>query len=239
MRGIHRQLNLYYLYLMLDLRSFIGQSPHLFGLVQRLSPTRRIHSLVDRNTDICIDAPSGSGNSYFVNGFRKINPNYRVAHHHHVAAQVTRGIHFQVPTVVILRDPIACVVSRTAFWNTPVLIGPIFRQWIRFFCTVEENQDRVLVVSFESVTSRQEEVIKAINSRFDTSFNTRYPEMDHITADMDRAYARNTNGLIQKNPNLPSAAKDAAKAHFRSLVAAHRLAQPACKLYSRLLEVAV
>ena len=71
MSDLHHQLNLYYLYLMLDIRSFVGQSPRLFGLVQKLSRTRRIHNLVERNSGICIDAPSGSGNSYFVKGFRK------------------------------------------------------------------------------------------------------------------------------------------------------------------------
>lgn len=239
MPDLHHQMKLYYLYSMLDTRSFVGQNRHLFGLVQRLSPTQRIHTLVQRNTDICIEAPSGSGNSYFVNGFRKINPNVRVAHHHHVAAQVMRGVHFQIPTVVILRDPIACVVSRAAYWNTPVLIGPIFRQWIRFFRTVEPILDRATVVSFESVTRRPNEVIKAINDQFDTTFNSRFPEMEQIAADMNRAYARSAGGPDQQNPNLPSAEKEALKTHFRSLVAAHRLAQPACDLYSMLVETAV
>ena len=239
MSDLHHQLNLYYLYLMLDIRSFVGQSPRLFGLVQKLSRTRRIHNLVERNTGICIEAPSGSGNSYFVNGFRKINPDVRVAHHHHVAAQVARGVHFQIPTVVILRNPIACVVSRAAFWNAPVLIEPIFRQWIRFFRAVEPVLDCVLVVSFESVTRKPDEVIKVINDRFGTTFDFRFPEIEQIAADMDRAQTRNNGGTEQKNPNLPSAEKEAVKTRFRSLVAAHRLAQPATSIYSRLVETAV
>jgi len=167
------------------------------------------------------------------------NPDVRVAHHHHVAAQVTMGVHFQVPTVVILRDPVACVVSRTAFWNTSVLIAPIFRQWIRFFRTVEQLQDRVLVAKFESVMRRQEEVINAINARFETTFNSRFPEMENIAADMDRAYALNADGQEKKNPNLPSAEKETVKDCFRSLVAAHRLAQPARDLYARLDKIAL
>ena len=239
MLNFHDRLLLYYLYLMLDIRSFAGQSPRLFGVLQGLSPTRRIHNLVEKNTGICIEAPSGSGNSYFVNGFRMINPGIRVAHHHHVAVQVTRSVLYQVPTAIILREPVDCVVSRVAFWNAPVLIAPIFRQWIRFFRAVEQVVDRVLVVSFESVTRQPDEVIKAINEHFDTSFNSRFPEMEQIAADMDRAHARNAVGPEQRNPNLPSAEKEAAKTRFRSLVAAHRLAQPATSLYSRLAGTAV
>jgi len=228
------RLGLYKLYLLLDIRSFVGQSPRLFGLVQRLSPTRRIQNLVERNTGLCIEAPSGSGNSYFVNGFLMINPDVRVAHHHHVAAQVTRSARFKVPTVVILRDPIACVVSRAAFWNAAILIGPMFRQWIRFFRAVEQVYDCVLVLPFESVTSKPEEAIKAINERFGTTFNSRFPTMEQISTDMGREYARiiGEEGE-QKNPNLPNAEKEAAKTRFRSLVSAHRLAQPARGLYYR------
>jgi hypothetical protein len=239
MPGLIRKLNSYYLSLLLDTRSFLGLSPRCFALVQRLSPTRRIQNLVGRNTDLCFEAPSGSGNSYFVNGFRKINPDVCVAHHHHVAAQVARGVLFKIPTVVILRDPIACVVSRTSFWKDPILIGPVFRQWIRFFQVVEQVQNHVLIVTFESVTKKPEEVIKAINSHFDTNFDSRFPEMEQIAEDMNRVYARYTGGLEQNNPNLPSAEKKAVKACFRSRVTAHPLAQPAYELYSRLVEIAL
>ena len=92
---------------------------------------------------------------------------------------------------------------------------------------------------YKRQTSRQEEVIKAINGRFDTTFNTLFPEMEQIAADMDRAYARKAAGPEQKNPNLPGPLKEAAKARFRSQVAAHRLAQTACNFYSRLVAAAV
>jgi len=239
MPGLMRQLNSYYLSLLLDTRSFLGLCPHCFALVQRLSPTRRIQNMVCRNTDLCVEAPSGSGNSFFINGFKRINPDVRVAHHHHVAAQVKRGVFFRIPTVVILRDPIACVVSRTAFWKDPYMTGPVFRQWIRFFRVVEQVQDNVLIATFEYVIRKPGEVIEAINNRFDTDFESGFPQMGQIAEDMNRAYAQFTGGVGQNNPNLPSAEKDAANAGFRSRVKAHRLARPARDLYARLVESAL
>jgi len=234
MQGIRERLKLYYLYLMLDTRSLLGLSPCCFGLVQRMSPTKRIQTMVGRNTDLCIEAPSGSGNSYFVNGFRMINPDVRLANHHHVAAQVTRGVHYKVPTVAILRDPLDCVVSRTAFWNAPLMAGAVFIQWIRFFRAVEQVRDHILLASFESVTGKPEVVIKAINDRFGTAFNSQFPPMEQIAASMGRQYTGYTDGPEQQNPNLPSSEKESAKARIRPIVLSHRLARPACDLYARL-----
>jgi len=164
-----------------------------------------------------------------------INPDVRLAHHHHVVAQVLRASNFRVPTVVILRAPIDCVVSRAAFWNTPVLIGAIFRQWIRFFRGVEKVRDHVLVVSFEAATRKPEEVIKAINIRFNTAFNSQFPEVEQVFSSMDQVYTRPG----QQNPNRPSADKKSVKNRIRPYVVAHKLAQPACDLYSKLVDTDV
>jgi hypothetical protein len=235
MCGIRKKLNFYYLSLLLDIRSVLGKSPFLFRIVQKLSPTRRSETLVERCTGLCIEAPSGSASSYFVRGFEMINPDVRLAHHHHVAAQVLRSCHLRVPTVVILRDPIDCVVSRAAFWNTPILIGAIFRQWIRFFREIEKVRDDVLFVSFESVTRKPEVVIKAINAHFNTDFNSQLPEVEQVFSGMDRVYT----GPEQQNPNRPSMDKESVKKSIRPSVVAHKLAQPACELYSRLVDTAV
>lgn len=239
MHELQRLLNLYYLYLMLDARSFLGQYPRCFCVLQNLSPTPRVETLVAPDTDLCIEAPSGSGNSFFVNGFRQSNPGVSLAHHHHVAAQVARGVRFEVPTVVILRDPIACVVSRASFWNAPCMIGPVYRQWIRFFRSIERFQDDMLIARFESVTRRPREVVEAINNRFDTHFNVRFPDMEQVAGLMHRVYVPQRGEAESGNPNLPSAGKELAKARFRSRVREHRLARPARAIYTRLARAAL
>jgi hypothetical protein len=134
----------------LGVQTQLGRSAILYPLFHRLRGAPRSRNLVGDETDLCIEAPSGSGNSFFVKGFRMINPDARVAHHHHVAAQLKRSAARRVPTVVILRNPIDCVASRSqgAAW----LAGPVFSQWIRFFETAEALRAVILPLSFESVT---------------------------------------------------------------------------------------
>lgn len=232
MSDFHKKLDLYYISLVLDMRSMLGQSPLLFRPAQKLLSTRRSQTLVERCTDLCVEAPSGSASSYFVTGLEVTNPDVELAHHHHVAAQVLKSSRLRVPTVVIVRDPIDCVVSRAAFWNSPIVIGAIFRQWIRFFRGVEKVRDRVLLVSFKSVTRKPEVVIDAINARFNTTFNSQLPEGEQIFSCMDQLYA----GSEQQNPNRPSTDKESVKSSVRPFVVSHKLAKPACELYSKFVD---
>jgi len=115
----------------LDICTFVGQNALAYGLLQRALKTPRSRKLVVPETQVCIEAPSGSANGVFINGFEMANLGVRVAHHHHVAAQIKRAVMFTVPRMVILRIPVDCVVSRSC--HEPWCVTPINLQWLRFF----------------------------------------------------------------------------------------------------------
>jgi len=212
----------------------LGRSPSLYRLLHRLRGAPRSGNLVEPTSDLCIEAPSGSGNSFFVNGFLMINPGVRLAHHHHVAAQLLRGVALGVPTAVILRDPVDCVVSRCS--DASRLIGPVFAQWIRFFTTAEALAPSLLLLSFASVTGNPGEAIERINRRFARSFESRFPEAERVFASMDEAYAHAVGDAAGvRNPNRPDPSKADRKRSIRPSVESHRLAPAARALYRRLL----
>jgi hypothetical protein len=222
----------------LDIRSYLGQRPFVFGCVQKVMPSRRSLGLVVRDTQLCIEAPPGSGNSYFVNGFQMANRGgVRLAHHQHVAAQVKRSVHFRTPILVILRNPVDCVVSRT--WHSPLLAGAVFRQWIRFFRAVDEVRNSILIASFESVISNPGKVVEGINERFDTSFDVRFPEEKLVFERMDAAYSVNKGAPGRRNPNRLIRDKQLLKEQVRPGIEAHELAKTARGLYEKLLAQAV
>jgi len=223
--------------MLLDVRSYLGQKPFVFGCIQKAMPGQRSLTLVDKDTQFCIEAPSGSGNSYFVNGFMMANQDVRLAHHHHVAAQVRRSVHFRVPVLVILRDPVDCVVSRT--WHSPLLAGAVFRQWIRFFRAVDEVQDSVLIASFESVTSKPDGVIEGVNARFGTSFDVCFPDEKLVFKRMDAAYSAGAGAPGRRNPNRPDSEKRTLKKQVRPVIEAHGLAKTARGLYTKLMGQAI
>jgi len=212
----------------------LGRSPFFYRLLHRGRSAPRSRNLVEPASDLCIEAPSGSGNSFFVNGFLMANPGVRLAHHHHVAAQLLRGVALGVPTAVILRDPIDCVVSRCT--GAPWLIGPVFAQWIRFFTTAEALAPSLLLLSFASVTGNPGEAIERINRRFARSFASDFPEASRVFASMDEAYSSAVReGAAARNPNRPDPSKTDRKRSIRPSVESHRLAPAASTLYRRLL----
>jgi hypothetical protein len=215
----------------------IGRSPFLYQLLHRLRGVPRSGNLVDPASDLCIEAPSGSGTSFFVNGFLMINSGVRLSHHHHVAAQLKRSVALRVPTAVILRDPIDCVVSRS--YQAPWLVGPVFAQWIRFFTTAEALAPSLQLLAFGGVTGDPGAAVERINRRFTRSFESGFPEPSRVFGHMDEPYARAVgNGAGGRNPNRPNPSKIARQRAIRPLVESHRLAPTATALYRRLLGAA-
>jgi hypothetical protein len=217
----------------LGLQTQFGRSPFLYQLMHRLRSAPRSDNLVGPDSELCIEAPSGSGNSFFVRGFQMINPDVRLAHHHHVAAQIKRGVALGVPTAVILRNPIDCVVSRS--YGAPWMVGAVFAQWIRFFTTAEALAPSLELLTFESVTGDPGEAVQRINRRFGRSFESAFPEESRVFGHMDDGYSRAVGEPWQEeNPNRPSPSKVDRQREIRPVVESHRLAASATALYRRL-----
>jgi hypothetical protein len=220
----------------LGVQTHVGRSPRLYQAMHRLRNAPRGGNLVGPASDLCIEAPSGSGNSFFVRGFLMVNPEVRLAHHHHVAAQLKRGVALGVPTAVILRDPVDCVVSRS--YASPWMIGSVFAQWIRFFVAAEALAPSLEWLTFEGVTRDPAGAVEGINRRFGRRFESRFPEASRVFGHMDEIYARAAGEGGRPNPNRPITSKVERQQAIRPAVESHRLAAPARVLYRRLCETA-
>lgn len=194
-----------------------GQWPSVYYSIQRLTRTYRFDRLVWRDTDICIEGPPGSGNTFFVAAFSMANPGARVADHHHVVAQVKRAISLGVPTVSLLRDPIDCALSRSSAWRTPDLADTVLKQWIAFFETDLVLENSVLA-SFETLTHSPGIVIGAINEMFGSAFNEIIPPREEVFAEMDQRRS-DQFGAARENPNRPDPRRPKPPSEWRAAIA--------------------
>ena len=217
----------------LGIQTHLGRSPFLYQLLHRARRAPRSRNLVGPATDLCIESPSGSGNSVFVRSFQIANPEVRVAHHHHVAAQIRRSVALGVPTLVILRNPIDCSVSRSR--QAPWMVGPVLSQWIHFFRVVEVLEAGLLRLPFELVTSDPGAAVRLVNERFSRDFETDLPDAEHVFARMDAGWRQLSGGDASvPNPNRPDPSADEHRRRVRPRARAHPLAAPALELYERL-----
>jgi hypothetical protein len=185
--------------------------------IQRLTRTYRLERLVWPDTDVCIEGPPGSGNTFFVAAFSMANPGARVADHHHVVAQVKRAISLGIPAVSLLRDPVDCAFSRASAWRTPDLADTVLKQWIAFFATDFVLENSVLA-SFETLTASPGKVIGAINERFGSAFDEIVPAREEVFAEMDQRRS-DQFGAAQENPNRPDPRRPKPPSEWRAAIA--------------------
>lgn len=219
-----------------DLVALVGRSEPLYFALQYALRRPSRFSLVDEHTDLCVEAPPGSGNSFFVQGFAMANPDARLAHHHHVSAQIRRASRYEVPTLLIVRNPIDCVLSRAVSWQSPDAIGPSYRQWIAFWSRVSQTSHHSVIVDFSEVTDNARRTIRRLNTRFGRSFSEEFPSSEDVFRAMDLArgsvYAFDPSTDI--NPNRPDARKEEIRRELKPLVEGHHLAKRAKRLYADL-----
>lgn len=209
-----------------------GRHPGLYRALFRLSSSYRRENLVTADTDICIEGPPGSGNTFVVTAFSMANPSTRIAHHHHVRAQLHRARQLEVPTISLLRHPVDCALSRASSWETPDRSNVVLGQWVDFFAD-DSLIDYSLLVGFESIKSSLEPVVDELNRRYGTTFVSEVPEREAVFVEMDRRRAQR-RGRASQNPNRPDERRAERPASWRSIIEASPRAQTAVRRYEEL-----
>src|SRR5215204_3265193 len=93
-------------------RRYLGRHPFLFYNFYRMRPSYR-DLLVDRRTQIVIEGFPRSGNTFAVVAFQQAQrESVRVAHHHHMPAQVIRAAKWGIPTFLLVSKPTDAATSR-------------------------------------------------------------------------------------------------------------------------------
>ena len=88
----------------------VGKYPALYyPIYGRKYPANYIST--NKDTQICIEGFPRSGNTYSVSAFKLANKGIKISHHLHVPAQVLLAVQYQIPTIVVIRNPLDAVTS--------------------------------------------------------------------------------------------------------------------------------
>lgn len=166
-----------------QLQSRLRASPRLYQLYR--SVKRVPEQYADANTDIVIEGPPRSANSFAVRAFESAqSDSVNIGHHLHAPAHVLRGCSLGLPTLVLIRDPRDCVISRKAFHlevslreqvchpHLAATWAMLLRDWCRFYETIWPQREEFVVATFETVTSNFGAAIERLNEFFGTAFET-------------------------------------------------------------------
>lgn len=129
--------------------------------------------VVSRRTNLVIEGFPRSGNSYAEAAIRlSQTESLLVAHHCHAAAQIVAAVKWDIPTLVIIREPLdAC---RSLRMYEPELFGveDCFREYRIFYEIIEPFRERYVLASFETVTEDFNLIIDTLNKKFEINLSS-------------------------------------------------------------------
>ena len=177
--------------------SFRGQWPGVYLPTARWKHRRAINTIAARegtepnpdaspppmgaNIELVVEGFPRSANSFAIAAIRRAEDRpLTIAHHQHVPAQIVAGARVGVPTILLIREPDAAVLSYVI--RQPFLtLGQALRHYVRFYKRALPYKEAVVVATFDEVTND----FGAVMHRLNEKFGSRFPEFVH-TAETER-----------------------------------------------------
>lgn len=191
---------------------------------------------VSLDKDICIEGFPRSANSFFARAFRLYNPTVKAAHHMHAPLQVIKAIEYDVPCVVLIRNPLDAIASVLVVDRTLSTRFAI-QSYINFYERIWPVRENVVISDFKDTTTCPHQVVERINQRYGTSF-----VMKPITPEVrDTIFSQLQDAQKQLNQPehlvaIPTEAKARIKQDVLKELKEHPLLPTATLLYQRFLE---
>ena len=170
-----------------------GRRPAFFYALHKLAG-KNPAQVVSPETQLVIEGYPRSANTFAVMAFRQAQrEKVRVAHNLHVPAQVIRASRWEIPALVLIRDPKDAILSFVM--RDPISADQALKHYISFYEALAEYRDDFVLGTFEEVTSDYGTVIERVNERFGTAF---FP-FRHNKKRVERVFARMERGYLKRN----------------------------------------
>jgi hypothetical protein len=182
-------------------------------------------TVVRRDSDIVIEGYWRCANHFAVNAFIVAQPRpVHVAHHFHAPAQLMLAVRWNVPPLLLIREPVAAVSSATVYLehDDP---RPLLTFYNIFHEALLPYRDQLVVSNFPRTVNDFGSVIAEINERYGRSyalFQGTPEEAARVEALIREEHSANMEGIAATLP-LPSEDKERLKSRVME-----RLSSPEC-----------
>lgn len=207
-----------------DVKTLVARHRRVALPLERL---RRPGHVVDDATELVIESYPRSASSFVVAAVRLAQEprSTAIAHHTHMPAQVLEGVRRRLPTLVLIREPEAAIVSHLVYRpGLPAAVA--VRGYVRFHAPLERVLDRIVVATFDQAVGDLGAVIARLNERFATSFapfEHTPANLARIEGEIDADERRRTPGeAVEQKVSRPSVERHAQAEAARAALAAVR-----------------
>lgn len=173
-----------------SIQQYLGLYPVLYLSVMRLIGDRvRREYLVSKSTELVIEGFPRSGNTFAFAAFTLAQSrSVKIAHHHHVPAQIIYAIKNRIPVLVIVRKPDEAALS-LVIREPYISIKDALSYYMLFYERIIPYSDNCLVATFEQVIGNFGAVILQLNEKFKTN----YDKFENNAENVERCF-----GLIEE-----------------------------------------
>lgn len=187
-----------------------------------------------RGCDYLVGGHPRVGNTFAGRIFRASNPELMPAHHFHAASQVIDAVNNKVPVLLIIRHPVAVVLSQKIAMNDIKISTHILR-YIIYHLRLLPIRNRVAILDFMQLIKQPSLVVDAVNEKYDTHFICPDNGIDkEVLSSIYNDNGREANQFL--GLSAPSDAKDALKKKYRNSVANHWMIRIAERIYKKFYE---
>ena len=182
-------------------------------------------TVVRRHTDLLISGYWRCANHYASYAFISSQKRpVRVAHHFHAPAQVMLAVRWNVPTLLLIREPVGAVCSATVYLehDDP---HPFLKFFNIYHRALVPYRDQIVISDFKQTTTNFGSVIAEINQRYGRDFDLYHgtPEDEQRIEEMIREEYRVGLDSRPARLPLPSHEKDLLKEEIKQ-----KLFDPRC-----------
>lgn len=155
--------------LMRTARNVISDHPVFLPIVLRCTP-RGTTRAITRQTDVVIEGFPRSSNTFAAAALHQAaDGRLTIASHVHTPSQVVLAVRRDLPTLVVIREPVATLASLLVA-APHVRAGAALREWSHHYEVLWPHRDRFVVATFAQVTSDFGRVTQRLNERFGVDF---------------------------------------------------------------------
>lgn len=180
--------------------AFLATRPRLFYMILNLLGRNRTGT-ISSDTVIVISAAAGSGNTFAVDVMRSRVPDGHIASHHHRPLEIIQGARLNVPSLVLVRNPVDSICSATsrgAFPYTAEGLEWALKDHVLFYDTLLGLDDGFVAVTFSEVVTDFPAVIERVNRKFGTISSVPANDSDEVSRIVYRNKWREENRFRPK-----------------------------------------
>lgn len=198
----------------IKLRLYLKRSKTLYPILKNNLSSGG--TVTTNSTQLCIEGYPSSANSYTYHLFRVLFPEIKLSHHTHSYANVSIALEQNIPSIVLLRNPLDCISSRHVRFHSSLSIS--LAEYIDFYSCTEKDVESpyLILIEFNEIINEPLKVLDQLSPILGVQIDSSLDIVEINTAVKERMKKAQTKMKSMQNISLPNEERSALKEKYKT-----------------------